>query len=90
MLAGYRESRDVFKRIVERFGESPEALRDVAVSLQRTGLTQAMLGDKAAGLADAREALRLFEEIGRRYGMIPQIVQDIANTKALIAHIEAM
>jgi hypothetical protein len=90
MLAGSRESRDISKPIVERFGESPEALRDVSVSLQRAGGTQVMLGDKAAGLADAREALRLFEDIAQRYGMTPQARQDMERTEALIAGIEAL
>ncbi|HRK32028.1 MAG TPA: tetratricopeptide repeat protein [Tepidisphaeraceae bacterium] len=85
----YGESLGIARRIVERFGESPEALRDISLSLQRTGFTQAVLGDKPAGLADAREGLRLLEDVGTRHGMVPQIVQDIEKTKALIARIEA-
>jgi hypothetical protein len=88
VLAGYRESLGIRRRIVERFGESPQALRDVAVSLWRTGDTQAKLGDKAAGLVDAREALRVFEDAAKRFGMTLQAKQDIERTKALIAAIE--
>jgi hypothetical protein len=80
----YRDSLKIRRRIVEQFGETPEALRDVALSLQRTAQVQAALGERDAGVNDAREALGLLKRVMQMTGPTPEALDDIARTEVII------
>ena len=60
----YQESLDIARRILERIGETPEALRDISVSLDNVGRTEQALGNWDEARILTREAL----DIGRQLG----------------------
>lgn len=86
----YAEALDIARRIVEQFGETPQALRDVASSLQRVGYCTALTGHKDEGLADLREALDIFTRLVERYGETWESRNDIEKTQQPIEAVEAL
>ncbi|MCG6943327.1 MAG: tetratricopeptide repeat protein, partial [Thiohalocapsa sp.] len=61
--AAFAESLDIARRILARVGETPEALRDLSVSLDNVGNTDRALGEWEAARAAFREGLEIAERL---------------------------
>ena len=66
------------RRLVERYGETPEALRDLSVSLERVGDVRRASGDVAAAAAAYEESLGLSRRLAERYGETPESLRDLS------------
>ena len=66
------------ERLVKLTGESPEALRDWSVSLNKVGDVQQALGDVAGARARYEESLKVRERLVKLTGESPQALSDLA------------
>ncbi len=76
---GLRESLDIARQLRHALGDTPQALRDLSISLNNVGSVERDLGDLAA----AREAYRESLDIGRAtlrhaLGDMPQALRDLS------------
>ena len=63
---------------MEQFGESPQSLRDVSVSLNNVGDVELEEGDRAAALDKYQRSLQLAEQIVKQFGASPESLEDWA------------
>ncbi|MEZ6055300.1 MAG: hypothetical protein R3C01_01225 [Planctomycetaceae bacterium] len=77
-LGLYVDSLDIRRQIVRRFGESPQSLRDVFVSLSRMTFMAREEGDVAKARAYLREARDILEQMLYRGWDSPQMQQELA------------
>jgi tetratricopeptide (TPR) repeat protein len=66
------------ERLVKLTGESPEALRDWSVSLDRVGDVQRAMGDVAAARGRYEQSLELRERLVKLTGESPEALSDLA------------
>ncbi|WP_156427882.1 tetratricopeptide repeat protein, partial [Thiohalocapsa sp. ML1] len=76
--AAFAESLDIRRRILARVGETPEALRDLSVSLDNVGKTDQALGDLEAARAAFAESLDIRRRILARVGETPEALRDLS------------
>jgi tetratricopeptide (TPR) repeat protein len=76
--AVYRESLALRRQLVERLGGTPEALRDLSVSLNNVGRVASAQGDWAQAEAVYRESLALARQLVERLGGTPESFDDLA------------
>ena len=60
------------RRLLDAYGETPQALRDLSVSLDRLGDVQRETGEVAAAAAAYEESLALDRRLLDAYGETPQ------------------
>ena len=75
----YRESLAIRRQLVERLGGTPEALRDVSVSLDNVGQVARAQGDWAQADKAYRESLEIRRQLVERLGGTPESLADLAN-----------
>ena len=81
-LAAYRRGLEISERLLETFGETPEALRDVSVSLNKVGDVELALGERESALAAYRRGLEIRERLLETFGETPEALRDL-----MISHI---
>ena len=69
---------DIARRILERVGETPEALRDISVSLDNVGKTEQALGRWEQARDLYKESLDIARRILERVGETPEALRDIS------------
>ena len=74
----YQESLALDRRLVDAYGETPQALRDLSVSLDRLGDVQRETGEVAAATAAYEESLALRRRLVDAYGETPQALRDLS------------
>ena len=74
----YRESLALRRQLVERLGGTPEALRDLSVSLDNMGDVARAQGDGTQAEAVYRESLALRRKLVERLGGTPEALEDLA------------
>jgi tetratricopeptide (TPR) repeat protein len=83
--AVYRESLDLRRQLVERLGGTPEALRDLSVSLNNVGDVARVQGEWVQAEAVYRESLDLRRQLVERLGGTPEALDDLATALRNIA-----
>ncbi|WP_141699311.1 tetratricopeptide repeat protein, partial [Candidatus Thiosymbion oneisti] len=68
----FTESLEIRRRILQRLGETPEALRDLSVSLNKVGKTDQQLGDWQRARDAFTESLEISRRILQRLGETPE------------------
>ena len=76
--SAYRESLTLSRQLVERLGGTPEALRDLSVSLNNVGGVAWMQGDRTQAEIVYRESLGLRRELVERLGGTPEALSDLS------------
>ena len=74
----YRESLEISRQLVERLGGTPEALRDVSVSLNNVGQVAQAQGDWAQANKAYRESLAISRKLVESLGGTPEAMEDVA------------
>ena len=75
----FEESLALARRILEQFGETPERLRDVSVSLDKLGdLALKVDGDAATARQHFEESLALDRRILEQFGETPERLRDVS------------
>ncbi|MDR3690859.1 MAG: toll/interleukin-1 receptor domain-containing protein [Fimbriimonas sp.] len=77
-LGRYRESLDLSREVLSTYGRSPEALRDVSVSLNKVADVEASLGLREEALGRYRESLDIRREVLSTYGRSPEALRDVS------------
>ena len=76
--AAYRESLELSRQLRESLGDTPQALRDLSVSLDNVGGVEADLGNLEAARAAAAECLELSRRLLVAYPDYPGFHKDLA------------
>ena len=77
--AYYKESLQIGRDIVERFGADPERLQDISISLDKVAdLVLRVHSDVSTAEAHYTESLQIRRDIVKRFGADPQRLQDIS------------
>lgn len=86
-LARFSEARDAFeealelsRRILQSYGDSPQALHDLSVTLNNVGTVRRELGELAEALDAFEESLELGRRILQSYGENPQALRNLSVT----------
>ena len=66
------------RRLVDAYGETPQALRDLSISLDRLGDVRRETGEVAAATAAHEESLVLCRRLLDAYGETPQALRDLS------------
>ena len=74
----YREGLNLSRQLVERLGGTPEALRDLSVSLDNVGQVAEAQGEWAQAESAYREGLALSRQLVERLGGSPESLDDLA------------
>ena len=82
-LGAYRRGLEISERLVAEYGETPEALRDVSVSLDASAMSSVALGDRESALGAYRRGLEISERLVAEYGETPEALRDL-----MISHIK--
>ncbi|WP_141699044.1 tetratricopeptide repeat protein, partial [Candidatus Thiosymbion oneisti] len=69
---------EISRRILQRLGETPEALRDLSVSLDNVANTDQQLGDWQRARDAFTEALEIRRRILQRLGETPEALRDLS------------
>ena len=77
-LACYQESLQVCRQIVAEFGETPESLRDLSVSLNRVGDVHRAQRQWQDALACYQESLQVRRQIVAEFGKTPESLRDLS------------
>ena len=77
-LSFYQSSLELFREVAREAGETPQALRDVAVSLERVGDAEAAERGPAAALPRYAESLAICRRVVERFGETPEALRDLA------------
>ncbi len=85
-LVAYRESLDIFQRLQQALGDTPQVLRDLSVSLERVGEVEHDSGRLDEALAAYRESLEIRQRLRQTLGDTPQVITGLAfNLRRLLA-----
>ena len=76
-LESLEESVATHRRWIEAHGETPEALRDLSISLDRAGDVRRDSGDVSGATAAYEESLALRRRLLDAYGETPQALRDL-------------
>ncbi len=68
----YRESLDIRRQLRHALGDTPQALRDLSVSLEKAGSVERDQGDLAAAREAYRESLDIGRQLRHALGDTPQ------------------
>ncbi|MGH3979386.1 MAG: tetratricopeptide repeat protein, partial [Pseudonocardiaceae bacterium] len=74
----FTEALDLSRRIRDHYGDTPEALRDLAIALNRVGDIHQARGQLDDALHCFTEALDLSRRIRDHYGDTPDALRDLA------------
>ena len=74
--AAFDRAAQLSERLVKLTGESPQALRDWSVSLEKVGDVERALGDVAGARARYEQSLKLSERLVKLTGESPQALRD--------------
>jgi tetratricopeptide (TPR) repeat protein len=85
----YRESLALARQLMERLGGTPEALRDLSISLDNVGGVARAQGDWAQAESAYRESLALRRQLVERLGSTPEAMDDLAVSLINIASLPA-
>ena len=66
------------RRLVDGYGETPQSLRDLSLSLSRIGDVRRAAGDPAGATASYEESLALGRRLVDGYGETPQSLRDLS------------
>jgi tetratricopeptide (TPR) repeat protein len=77
-LGTYESALRLARRLLREYGDSPERLRDLSVSLERVGDVRRELGDTAGAGQAYEEALELSRRLLREYGDSPERLRDLS------------
>ncbi|MGB5684901.1 MAG: tetratricopeptide repeat protein [Candidatus Electrothrix sp.] len=72
------EMLSISRRIIERVGETPESLRDLSVSLNKSGETSQRLGELEDAQKAYHESLEIRRKIIERVGETPESLRDLS------------
>ena len=84
----YRQLLDLNEAVLQRFGASPQSLRDVSVSLDKVGDVELLEGDRAAALNKFQKSLQLCEQIVEQFGASPQSLRDVSVSLNKVGDVE--
>ncbi|MEI7869509.1 MAG: hypothetical protein WCI11_16595, partial [Candidatus Methylumidiphilus sp.] len=76
--AAYRESLVLRRQLRDSLGDTPQALRDLSVSLNNVGKVEADLGNLEPARAAYRESLVLRRQLRQAFPDHAQLVRDLA------------
>jgi len=77
-LGVYERMTGVARRLLSEYGESPERLRDVSVSLDRVGDVRRELGDLTGAGESYAESLEVSRRLLSEYGESPERLRDVS------------
>ena len=80
--SAYRESLELRRRLREARGDTPQALRDLSVSLDNVGQVERDLGNLEVARTAYRESLELRRRLARTFPDQPRYQQELAFTEA--------
>ncbi|HEY1538470.1 MAG TPA: hypothetical protein VGF63_03655 [Solirubrobacteraceae bacterium] len=83
--AAYDESLTIRRRLLDTYGDTPQALRDLTVSLDKLGDTRLQAGDLAAATAAYDESLTIARRLLDTYGDTPQALRDLTVSLGRVA-----
>ena len=81
----YEESLALRRRLVDTYGETPQALRDLSVSLNSLGQVRRETGEVAGATAAYEESLALRRRLVDAYGETPQALRDLSAVSTVSA-----
>ncbi len=87
-LECYLTSLSLSEQLRERFGDTPECLRDIALSLNNIAVVEHWLGQTQKALERYMASLSLREQIRERFGETPARLSDIASALDCVADLE--
>ena len=76
--AAHEESLALVRRLVDAYGETPESLRDLSISLNRVGDVRGAAGELASATAAHEESLALDRRLVDAYGETPGSLRDLS------------
>ena len=83
----YQRMLILSRQLLERDGETPQALRDLSVSLNKLGGVRELAGDSAGASAAYEESLEISRRILASYGETPQALRDLAFSLQKVADV---
>ena len=87
-LSAYRRGLEIRERIVNHFGETPESLRDLSVSLDRVGDVELVEGRREEALSAYRRSLEISERIVSHFGETPESLSDVVVSRFKMSQAE--
>jgi hypothetical protein len=87
----YEESLEVCRRIISEFGESPDRLRDVSISLERLGDVKLRVGTESSvgeAFVHYEESLDVRRRIISEFGESPDRLRDVSVSLFRLVSIE--
>ena len=84
-LEASREGLVLFRRLAAKFGETPDNLRNVAISLNRVSRVER---DFKRARTASREGLRLFKRLVVELGATPQSLNDVNISLGIVCNVE--
>ena len=76
------------RAICRDYGQTPESLRDLSLSLDRVGDLELALEHREAALDASRRALEISERICRDYGRTPENLRDLSSSLGRVGVVE--
>ncbi len=76
--ASYEKSLAISEQLVQLNGQSPEALRDLSVSLNKVGNIRRALGDLDAARVSYEKSLAISEQLVQLTGQSPEALRDLS------------
>ena len=87
-LSSYVRGLKIRERIVSEFGESPESLRDLSVSLEKVADVENALGRRDSALSSYVRGLKIRERIVSEFGESPESLRDLTASLHRVADVE--
>ena len=78
----YRESLELCRQLREAVGDTPQALRDLSISLDNVSRVERDLGNLEAARSAFRESLEIARRLRRSFPDQPQFQQDLTRLEA--------
>lgn len=88
-LTNYREGLELRRALYAADRSNAERARDVAVSLQRTGMVSHLMGDNRIARRDWEEALQIVDRLNTMGSGNATFARDVQQTRALLARLSA-
>ncbi|MFM2329878.1 MAG: hypothetical protein RLZZ494_1981, partial [Pseudomonadota bacterium] len=86
----YQESLEIRRQLLERLGATPEALRDVSVTLDNVGKVAQAQGQWEEAQRVYQESLEICRQLLERLGATPQTLDDLALVLLALADIPGL
>ena len=80
--SAYRESLGLCRQLREAVGDTPQALRDLSISLDNVSRVERDLGNLEGARSAFRESLEIARRLRRSFPDQPQFQQDLARLGA--------